>query len=167
MLNRRQLLPVAQWISRIVLAGVLLLAGVLKLQDNTSLFETVTYITWLPIWLKVLIIDWLPFAEILVAVLLLIRWQERVVLPVVGLIFLGFLGFSIYGTATGMEGDCGCFGDLMESTFGAKMIIRNTIFMGMAGLLFVKSPFSTASSISEPVSEDASESVSESTSERD
>src|SRR5690625_3538418 len=162
MLNRRQLLSVAQWISRIVLAGVLLLAGVLKLQDNTSLFEAVAYITWLPLWLKlpdntsrvetvtciawvplwlkVLIIDWLPFAEILVAVLLLIRWQERVVLPVVGLIFLGFLGFSIYGTATGMEGDCGCFGNLMESTFGAKMIIRNTIFMGMAGLLFMKPP---------------------------
>src|SRR5690625_5009767 len=113
MLNRPQLLHVAQWISRIVLPGVLLLAGVLKLQDNTSLLETVTYITWLPIRLKVLIIDWLPFAEILVAVLLLIRWLERVVLPVVRLVFLRFLGLSVDGTATGMERDCGCFRDLM------------------------------------------------------
>lgn len=138
MVNKAKLVSIAQWGARIVLAAVLLLAGYLKIQDNSALFETVAYITWLPVWLKFWVIDLLPWAEILLAILLLVRRLETIVLPLVGLIFLGFLGFAIYGTATGMEGDCGCFGDLMESTFGAKMIIRNTIFLGMAGLLFWK-----------------------------
>lgn len=134
----RRIVTTVQWISRLILAAALLLAGALKLQDSTALFETVAYITWLPVWLKVWIIDLLPWVEILLGVLLLTRSFERVVIPIVALIYLGFLGFSIYGTATGMEGDCGCFGELMDSSFGPAMIIRNAIFTGMAGLLFLK-----------------------------
>lgn len=137
-MNTSKVITVVQWVSRVILAAVLLLAGILKLQDNTALFETVAYITWIPVWLKLWMVDLLPYAEILLAALLLIRWQEKFVLPVVGLIFLGFLGFAIYGTATGMEGDCGCFGEMMDSSFGAGMIIRNTLLVGMAGFLFYK-----------------------------
>jgi len=137
-MNKIKVITIIQWTSRLVLAAVLLLAGILKLQDNSALFETVAYITWLPVWLKVWIVDLLPYAELLLATLLLVRWKEKFVLPVIGLIFIGFLGFAIYGTATGMEGDCGCFGEFMDSTFGAGMIIRNAIFVGMAGFLFYK-----------------------------
>ncbi len=135
-MNNNRFVNIAQWASRIILAAVLLLAGVLKLQDNTLLFESVAYITWLPVWLKFWIIDLLPWAEIVLALLLLVRWKETFVLPVVSLVFIGFLGYAIYGTATGLEGDCGCFGELMDSTFGAGMIIRNAVFVGMAGFLF-------------------------------
>jgi len=47
-----------------------------------------------------------------------------------------------------MEGDCGCFGDpddatiigtLLGSEFGWKMVIRNSIFLLMAGILFLPS----------------------------
>ncbi len=135
-MNKTKFITIAQWASRIILAAVLILAGVLKLQDNTLLFESVAYITWLPLWLKFWIVDLLPWVEIFLAALLLVRWQEKFVLPVVGLVFIGFLGYAIYGTATGLEGDCGCFGELMDSTFGPAMIIRNAVFVGMTGLLF-------------------------------
>lgn len=137
-MSRSKILTITQWIARIVLAGVLLLAGILKLQDNTALFETIAYITWLPVWLKHWIVDLLPWVEIVLALLLLLRRLEFLVLPLVGLIFLGFLGFAIYGTATGMEGDCGCFGEFADSSFGAPMIIRNAIFVALAGILFWK-----------------------------
>src|SRR5690625_999752 len=137
-MNRSRFHYFGQWVFRIVLAGVLLLAGVLKLQDNTALFATVAYITWLPVWLKWWIVGLLPWIEILLAALLFVRRADRVVIPIVGLIFLGFLGFAIYGTSTGMEGDCGCFGELMDSSFGAPMIIRNAVLTGMAGFLLWK-----------------------------
>lgn len=142
---------IAQWVSRIVLAAVLLLAGILKLQDNTLLFESVAYITWLPVWLKLWIVDLLPWIEILLAVLLLIRWQEKIVLPVVEMVFIGFLGYAIHGTATGMEGDCGCFGELLGSTFGPDMIIRNAVFVVMAGFLFWKPTMDSEESENVPV----------------
>lgn len=125
-----------QLLFRVVLAGVLIFAGVLKLIDNTALFETVTYITWLPVWLKSILISTLPWAEIIVAVLLLLKWQFKYTVSFVLLIFAGFLGFAIYGFATGLEGDCGCFGDLAESSFGWGMILRNAAFTAMAGFLF-------------------------------
>jgi hypothetical protein len=135
-MNNKRIINISQWAVRGILAGVLLFAGVLKLQDNTLLFESVAYITWLPVWLKLWIVDLLPWAEIVLALLLLMRWKEGLILPLVGLVFIGFLGYAIYGTATGLEGDCGCFGEFMDSTFGAGMIIRNAIFVGMAGFLF-------------------------------
>lgn len=127
-----------QLLFRLVLAGILILAGYLKLQDSTALFETVASITWLPVWLKSLTVDWLPWVEILLGALLLTKFLNKTVLTGVLLIFAAFLGFAIYGYATGMEGDCGCFGDLSDSTFGWSMIIRNGLFVAMAGFLFWK-----------------------------
>ncbi len=136
--NRTRVIHIVQWAFRVVLAAVLLIAGIFKLQDNTALFETVAYITWLPTGVRWLIIDLLPWAEIVLALLLLLRRFEFWVLSVTGLVYLGFFIFSIYGTATGMEGDCGCFGDLMDSNFGPGMIIRNGLFLVMAGFLFYR-----------------------------
>jgi len=137
-MNSHQVIKWIQLLSRFILAGVLILAGILKLIDNTALFETVVYITWLPVWFKSLLISTLPWLEILVAVLLILKWQLTYIASFVLLIFAGFLGFSVYGFATGMEGDCGCFGDLAESSFGWSMIIRNAAFTAMAGFLFYK-----------------------------
>lgn len=135
-MSLQQIIEWAQLFFRVALAAVLIFAGVLKLIDNTALFETVTYITWLPVWFKSILISTLPWAEIIVAGLLLLKWQFKYTVSFVLLIFAGFLGFSIYGFATGLEGDCGCFGDLAESSFGWEMIIRNAIFTAMAGFLF-------------------------------
>lgn len=135
-MNRSRLISAVQWTARVLLAGVLMAAGILKLQDNSSLIETVAYITWLPVRIKWWIVNLLPWGEIVLAVLLISRLMDRVVVPVVALLFFGFLVFAIYGTATGMEGDCGCFGEWMDSSFGAPMIIRNAVLTAMAGILF-------------------------------
>jgi len=127
-----------QLIARIVIASVLVFAGVMKLMDNTALFETVTYITWLPVWLKSFIISYMPWAEIFLAMLLLLYRQSYLITSLVFLIFFGFLGFAAYGYATGMEGDCGCFGELADSSFGWGMILRNGFFVILAGFLFYK-----------------------------
>lgn len=137
-MDTSKILPILQIIFRVVLAGVLVFAGVLKIIDNSALFETIAYITWIPVWMKSWIVDLLPYVEILIALLLLIKWKPVVINTLVTLIFMGFLGFAIYGFATGMEGDCGCFGEFGDSSFGWPMIIRNGIFVAMAGFLFWK-----------------------------
>lgn len=122
-------------------------AGILKMQDNTALFESVAYITWLPIGLKSLIIDLLPYVEVLVGSLLALSLFPKVIDPIATVIYIIFFIFAIYGLSQGIEGDCGCFGELDESSligtllgsqFGWKMVIRNSIFVLMAGFLFWK-----------------------------
>lgn len=146
-MNRIRILSYLQTGFRIILGALLLIAGILKVQDNSALFETMAYITWVPLGLKSLIIDTLPWIEILVGSLLIINILGKWIKPAAALFYLGFFLFAIYGLGSGMEGDCGCFGDpdsgsilaaLLGSEFGWKMVIRNGIFVSMAGFLFWK-----------------------------
>lgn len=131
---------------RVILGGLLLFAGYLKVQDNTALFESVAYISWLPLLVKSTVIDLLPWVEIIVGGLLIFNVFGKIIKPAALLIYLSFFIFAIYGLGAGIEGDCGCFGDpddasligaLLGSEFGWKMVIRNGIFLLMAGLLIV------------------------------
>lgn len=131
-----------------MLGILLLIAGYLKVQDNTALFESIAYITWIPLFIKSIVIDTLPWIEIIVGSLLIFNVFEKVVKPATLLIYFSFFIFAIYGLGAGMEGDCGCFGDPDEATligtvlgseFGWKMVIRNGIFLLMAAILFVPS----------------------------
>ncbi|MCC5912780.1 MAG: hypothetical protein JJU46_00270 [Balneolaceae bacterium] len=145
-MDRRNILRYLQITFRIALGLMLVIAGFLKVQDNTALFESVAYITWIPIGLKSLVIDLLPWVEIFVGALLIVNLLGKVVKPVAAMIYLSFFIFAIYGLGTGMEGDCGCFGDpesgsilaaVLGSEFGWKMVIRNGIFVSMAAFLFI------------------------------
>ncbi|HLR90558.1 MAG TPA: MauE/DoxX family redox-associated membrane protein [Balneolaceae bacterium] len=134
------------WTFRLILGGALIVAGYFKLQDNSALFETVAYIYWLPNFFKSVIIDLLPWLEILLGFLLISKKLDNVALPFTAGIYLVFLLFAIYGFSTGIEGDCGCFGEaggdgllgsLLGSSFGWTMIIRNTLFLLMATFLLI------------------------------
>lgn len=145
-MKKEHLIIVIQYLFRFILGGLLVFAGILKVQDNTTLFESVAYIPWLSIGIKSLIIDFLPYIEMVAGTLLIFKIFDKVILPLNGLIYLSFLIFAIWGLSTGLEMDCGCFGDLDSSSIigsllggemGWRMVIRNSIFVLMIGFLFV------------------------------
>jgi len=141
---KNKIISYVQIAFRVILGALLLIAGTLKLQDNTALFETIAYITWLPIGFKSFVIDVLPWLEVFVGALLIVGLFKKFAIPAGALIYAGFFAFAIYGLGSGMEGDCGCFGEVddsnilamvLGSTFGWSMVIRNGIFVAMAGIL--------------------------------
>lgn len=144
-MNFKTIISYIQPVFRVILGLLLLIAGFLKIQDNSALFETVAYISWVPTILQSFLIDTLPWIETLVGGLLISGFYKKWVIPAGALIYAGFFAFAIYGLGSGMEGDCGCFGDVddsnilsmvLGSTFGWSMIIRNGIFVAMACILF-------------------------------
>lgn len=146
-MEKSKLVTYTQYLFRFILGALLVFAGILKMQDNSALFESVAYITWLPIGFKSLVIDLLPYVEVIVGGLLALSLFSKVVDPIATCIYLVFFMFAIYGLGQGIEGDCGCFGELDESSlmgmllgsqFGWRMVIRNGIFLLMAGFLFWK-----------------------------
>jgi uncharacterized membrane protein YphA (DoxX/SURF4 family) len=146
-MEKQILITYFQICCRLILGGLLIFAGILKMMDNTALFETVAYLTWIPIVLKSLLVDLLPYIEIVTGALLISTYFDKLTIPLTAFIYLGFFIFAIYGLSTGVEGDCGCFGDLDESsfigailgsTFGWSMVIRNGVFVTMAGFLYWK-----------------------------
>lgn len=146
-MNKKRIITYTQYLFRFILGGLLVFAGILKMQDNSALFESVAYITWLPIGFKSLVIDLLPYVEVIVGGLLAFSLFSKYVDPIATSIYLVFFIFAVYGLGQGLEGDCGCFGELGESSligsllssqFGWKMVIRNGFFVLMAGFLFWK-----------------------------
>lgn len=146
-MEKSNIIKIVQYVFQVILGGMLVVAGYLKLQDNSALFESVAYITWIPIGLKSLIVDLLPWVEVIVGSLLVLNLFKMVTVPLTGLIYLTFFIYAIYGLGSGIEGDCGCFGDLDESSLigsllgseiGWRMVIRNGIFLLMSLSLFWK-----------------------------
>ena len=74
----------------------------------------------------------LPVLEITLGVMLLLRIRAKETLIAVTILFLFFFLFIVYGTVIGLENDCGCFGNAVESSFGIGMVIRNIIFLLIA-----------------------------------
>ncbi len=148
-MNRRTFILLSQIFIRVLLGGLLIFAGILKIQDSTTLFESVAYITWLPNFTKSLIIDYLPWVEIIVGALLVFHLFDKWAIPFTILIYFSFFVFAVWGLSTGLEIDCGCFGELddnsiigalLGSEMGWKMTIRNFVFFTLGLFLYYKPP---------------------------
>jgi uncharacterized membrane protein YphA (DoxX/SURF4 family) len=130
---------------RVILGGVFIFAGTLKIIDDSLLRDSVGIIVWLPLQLKILIIDLLPWAEVVMGSLVILasvpKWHPFLRLADIptALLYLVFLIYAIVGWATGQEGDCGCFGSGIGSSFGWIMTLRNTLFVLGASILLMDS----------------------------
>lgn len=130
---------------RVILGGVFILAGTLKIMDDSLLRDSVGIIVWIPLQLKILIIDLLPWAEVVMGSLVILasvpKWHSLLRFADIptAVLYLVFLIYAIVGWATGQEGDCGCFGSGIGSSFGWVMTLRNTLFVLGASILLIDS----------------------------
>jgi uncharacterized membrane protein YphA (DoxX/SURF4 family) len=103
----------APWIStivRLVLGGVLLVAGGLKVIDPQSSVQAVTAYELLPDGLA-RIVGWgLPFAEIAIGLLLVVGALTRWAALAAGVMMIVFIAAVGSAAARGLSIDCGCFG---------------------------------------------------------
>ncbi len=129
----------------ILLAAVLLYAGINKITSPSALIENLTSLfKFLPENLIIIIASILPLIEIGIGTALIFSvYEERIkkykkAISLSAAILLGlFLAYSVYGYAAGMNNDCGCCGDALKSDFGLSMIIRNLILFLMTSLNIV------------------------------
>ena len=108
-----QLAVAARWVStgaRVVLGGVFLVAGGLKVIDPQSSVAAVRAYELLPNSV-VTVVGWgLPFAEIALGLLLLAGIATRVVAAVTAILLVIFMLAVASAAARGLSIDCGCFG---------------------------------------------------------
>ena len=113
MTTEPQRVATARWIStgaRLVLGGVFLVAGGLKVIDPQGSVVAVRAYKLLPNSL-VTIVGWgLPFAEIALGLLLLAGIATRVVAAATAILLIIFILAVVSVAARGLSIDCGCFG---------------------------------------------------------
>ncbi len=103
-----------RWIGlalRVFLGGAFLYAAWLKLRDPWMLFAmAVDAYQLLPQWAVILVARTLPWAELLLGLLLIAgRWM-RFTSAAVSALLAGFLAMMAFTYLKGMQIDCGCFG---------------------------------------------------------
>lgn len=115
------------WIGRLLLGVIFIYAGYAKIfQPNTNLWpffilkfsmsmniahfaEQVAAFKMLPSWGVDFVAHTLPFAEIVLGLLVLIGWRLRIWAPVLTAIMVGFFGVVLRAYLLHMDVNCGCF----------------------------------------------------------
>jgi uncharacterized membrane protein YphA (DoxX/SURF4 family) len=102
--------PVITLLARLILGGVLLAAGGLKVFKPTESANAVAAYKLMPTELAHLIGYALPWLEVAIGLLLIVGFMVRPSAVLSGLIMIVFIGAIASVWARGMLIDCGCFG---------------------------------------------------------
>lgn len=102
----------ATLISRLLLGGVFLIAGITKALDPGGLAASIrTYELGLPEWFVSVSAFGLPYLEILVGLYLIVGLFTKVSAWATNAMMVVFILALLQGALRGLEIDCGCFGN--------------------------------------------------------
>ncbi len=121
-------------LARLALGGVLLYAGVLKAPNTGAFADTIANYEILPPLGNWLVALTLPWAEIVVGMLLICGLWLRGTALVAGLMFLGFGAGVIAALARDLDIVCGCFGTEDGARVGAYTLLFEALGLA-AGVL--------------------------------
>lgn len=113
MATESRLAAAAPWAStgaRLVLGGVFLVAGALKIIDPQSAVAAVRAYELLPVSMATIVGWGQPFVEVALGVLLLAGIATRIVAAASGLLLVIFIAAVVSAAVRGLSIDCGCFG---------------------------------------------------------
>jgi len=126
-------------LARAVLALVFLIAGVAKLADLDTSRDTVEAFGFtLPV--ARVVGTALPFAEITVALGLLVQQSSRWAAVAAIVLLAGFTAAIGRALSRGSRPNCNCFGQLTSQAIGAQTIGRNAVFLLISALVLWRGP---------------------------
>jgi uncharacterized membrane protein YphA (DoxX/SURF4 family) len=143
-------------LARLVLGGVMLVAGALKVTDPETAAQAVRAYELLPSSL-VEPVGWgMPFLEIAIGLLLIIGFGVRAAAVAAGVFMVVFIVAVASAWARGLSIDCGCFGGGGQVAPGQtkylQEILRDVGLLVLAGWLWLH-PVSKFAVVSEPDTE--------------
>ena len=127
-------------LARLILGGVLIVAGALKVGNLQKSAMSVRAYEMLPIWLANFFGYALPWVEIGIGALLVLGVAVRMMGALGALIMLGFIIAIAQAWARGLSIDCGCFGGGgaidPEDTKYLSTILRDIGFLALSVFLY-------------------------------
>ncbi|KRO41870.1 MAG: DoxX family protein [Actinobacteria bacterium BACL4 MAG-121022-bin9] len=127
-------------LARLILGGVLIVAGALKVGNLQKSAMSVRAYEMLPIWLANFFGYALPWVEIGIGALLVLGVAVRMMGALGALIMLGFIIAIAQAWARGLSIDCGCFGGGgaidPEDTKYLSSILRDIGFLALGVFLY-------------------------------
>jgi putative oxidoreductase len=103
-------LRILHWSCRIILAGIFIYSGYIKLQSPLQFASAIAGYKLVPAPLLLPLADYLPWVEVALGVLFLVGWKLRYVSLGASALLLAFIAILTVTYLRGIEADCGCFG---------------------------------------------------------
>ena len=136
-----QPLGVGRWFWRVldlVVGGVFIYAGGLKMLDPVQLANDIDNYKILPWTPGVGLAFYLPWLEILCGLALIFRFLYRGALSILIALVVIFIGATIAAKVRGLDITCGCFGHASQHwSFPLHMAVDLAIFAGLAILCLI------------------------------
>jgi uncharacterized membrane protein YphA (DoxX/SURF4 family) len=135
------------WVGRLVLGGIFIYAGYSKIflpiiHPHPPLGVALSFFAMqvdsyrlLPPWGVNFVAHTLPFAEVVLGLLLLLGWRLRIWGTIVTLIMLGFFAAVVRSYALGLQINCGCFANPEPLTI--KTVFRDGSLAALALLMTI------------------------------
>lgn len=114
-------------VSSIIVAGVLLVAGVLKLARPAEWYSDAA-----GMGVPKAVATPVPYLEVVVGALLLVQLQRSLFSWAAVALFAAFTLLLMVRLAQGKRPHCACFGSLSASPIGARHVARNVAFIALA-----------------------------------
>jgi hypothetical protein len=120
----------------VVVGGVFIYAGVLKMLDPVQFGLDIDNYKILPWFFSVRLAFYLPWLEIFCGVAIVFRFFYRGGLSILIALILVFIGATIAAKVRGLDITCGCFGHASQHwSFPQHMAVDLAIFVALAALL--------------------------------
>jgi putative oxidoreductase len=125
--------------TRIALGALFIFAGAAKAYDPgvfANEIQRYNLISWIT---AALMAVYLPWLEIMVGVLLILRWFEQGALLLIACLLLVFTFALASATFRGLSIDCGCFGKTFAETGTIFPLVRNILLLALVAFLWLDS----------------------------
>jgi uncharacterized membrane protein YphA (DoxX/SURF4 family) len=131
-------LRILHWLSRLVLGGLFIYSGYIKIQDTLQFAVAVSGYKLVPEDLVFSIATYFPWVEIALGIVLLIGWKIRYSSAAAVALILFFIAILTITYLRGIEANCGCFS--FDDRISPKTIVRDGLILIPALCLLVE-PF--------------------------
>lgn len=133
--------PYVSYVSRVVLGGVFLYAGVAKVFDPGGLASSIrAYELSLPEWFVSLAAHSLPLLEILLGFYLVVGLFTKTAAWTANFLTILFILALLQGAVRGLEIDCGCFGSTSGSPSSLWLDVLRDLGFLVLGLQLAFAP---------------------------
>jgi len=124
---------------RLVVAGLFIWAGVLKIIDPLGFARSIQNYRLFPRELAFIIAIILPWVEVLSGAFLIIGIFRRSSALLISLMLIGFIGLVAIAMLRGIDTDCGCFGSLSRKA-DLKLILMDGVMLFLTLNVFFARP---------------------------
>ena len=138
-------IPWPRWVKlgrvfvRIALGALFIFAGAAKAYDPDAFAIEIQRYNLIPWVTAALVAVYLPWLEIMVGALLILKYLEHGALLLIAFLLIVFTFALASATFRGLNIDCGCFGKAFAETGTIYPLVRNVLLLALVAFLWLDS----------------------------